>query len=83
MRYGACIALRNRFRGHLKSISLSQTFKKDRKSKQVAGIEVHPGRDRSYNITLVQRFPNKDAHSAERGREERGRRNKSSDVLSG
>lgn len=50
---------------------------------QVAGKAVHLGLDRRYNITLVQRVPNKDAHRVEKGREERGRRNKSSDVLSG
>ena len=65
--------------------SLKSEFKNtaQEKSTQVAGTEVHPGRDRRYNITLVQRVPNKDAHGVVRGREERGRRNKSSDVLSG
>lgn len=80
MRYGAFIALTNRFRGHLKSILRSQTFKKAQE-KQTSGSD--RGAPRSYNITLVKRVPNKDAHRAERGRDERGRRNKSSDVLSG
>lgn len=63
-----------------KSFFLSQLKKC---STQVAGKKVYPGLDRRYNMTLVQRVPNKDTHRVERGREERGRRNKSSDVLSG